>query len=184
MTTTKPLTPQQEKFAQEVVSGKSLSDAYRASYKVGKMTTKTINEAACRLAADSKVSARIKELSQAVAQETVLEAAGILKEIHRLASSDIGRIIDPATGRVLLPHELDADTRAAVASFEIDEYGRIKYKFWDKNSALERASKIRGLFELDNKQKVDPLAALLDGLQGKVLGPVKDEDDDGEFEDE
>lgn len=179
----KPLTPQQEKFAQEVASGKSLSDAYRASYKVGKMTAKTINEAACRLAADYKVNARIKELSQAIAQETVLETAGILKEIHRLATSDIGKIIGE-DGRVLLPHELDPETRAAIASFKIDEYGRIEYKFWDKNSALERASKIKGLFELDNKQKTDPLAELLNGLSGKVLGVAQVDDAQEGNEDE
>lgn len=175
----KPLTGNQEKFAQALASGMNQSDAYRSAYKVDKMTAKSIHELASKLAANAKVASRVKDLVGQIAQETVLETAGILREIHRLAQSDIGRIIDPATSRVLLPHELDEDTRAAIASFKIDEYGRIEYKFWDKNSALERASKIKGLFKEDNKQKSDPLNDLLQSLKGNVLGPVS-EDKHGE----
>ena len=44
-----------------------------------------------------------------------------------------------------------------MASFEIDEYGRIRYKFWDKNVALINAAKILGLFAADNKQQLPVL---------------------------
>ena len=90
-----------------------------------------------------------------------------MHEIKKIAFSDIRNLM--RDGKVLLPEELDADTARAVQSFEIDEYGRIKYKFWDKNAALEKASKILGLYELDNKQKMDPLASLLAGLAGNVI---------------
>jgi len=146
------LTPQQEKFAQEVASGKSLSDAYRSAYKVGKSKTETVNENACRTMADSKVSARVKVLAQKVEQAFVVDTSKLLKEIHRLAHSSIVNIMHP-DGKVKLPHELDPDTAAAVASFKIDEYGRIEYKFWDKNSAQERLAKHKGLFKEDNEQQ-------------------------------
>lgn len=93
----------------------------------------------------------------------------ILEETARMAFSDVSKIIGP-DGKVLLPHELDEATRAAVSSFKIDEYGRIEYKFWDKNSASERLFKHVGLYERDNKQKTDALGDLLSGLSGKVLG--------------
>ncbi|HNL91236.1 MAG TPA: hypothetical protein PKH05_19300, partial [Nitrospira sp.] len=48
---------------------------------------------------------------------------------------------------------LDDATRAAVASFEIDATGRIKYRFWDKNAALEKAAKHLGLYKADNEQR-------------------------------
>lgn len=99
----------------------------------------------------------------------------ILEETARLAFSDVANIIGEG-GKVLLPHELDAATRAAVSSFKIDEYGRIEYKFWDKNSASERLFKHIGLYEKDNAQKTDPLRALLDGLSGNVLGVAKGDD--------
>lgn len=163
------LTPQQEKFAQEVAKGKSLADAYRDSYKAAKMKDETIHVKASELAANGKVSVRIGALRAAAADRAELDAAEITREIRRVAMSDIGGIMHE-DGRVKLPHELDPSTRAAVASFEIDEYGRIKYKFWDKNSALEKAAKIRGLYEEDNKQKTDPLRDLLNSLGGNVLG--------------
>lgn len=59
------LTPQQEHFAQMVASGKSQSDAYRDAYDVKPRTKpSTVWEAASRIAADSKVSARIEELKK------------------------------------------------------------------------------------------------------------------------
>ena len=150
------LTPQQEAFAQEVARGKSLSEAYRACYKAARMKPETLHESASRLAADRKVAARINELQAASAEKAVLDAAVVLEEVRRLATSDIAGIMH-RDGRVKLPHELDPATRAAVASFKIDEYGRIEYKFWDKNAALEKAAKHLGLFEKDNGQKLPPL---------------------------
>lgn len=40
--------------------------------------------------------------------------------------------------------------------------------------ALELVGKINGVFEVDNRQKTDPLLALLEGLSGNVLGVAKD----------
>lgn len=150
------LTPQQEKFAQEVGSGKSLADAYRASYKASKMKAETVHEHASRLMAESKVRARVAQIQAAAADKAGLDAAAILLELKKLAHSDIAGIMTPE-GRVKLPHELDPQTRAAVASFKIDEYGRIEYKFWPKNAAIDMAMKHLGLFEKDNGQKAPPL---------------------------
>lgn len=154
------LTPQQEKFAQEVASGKGRSAAYRSAYKTGKMKPETVNETASRLAADPKIAARVAALAAKAEEHFAVDTAKLLREASRLAFSDIGNIMH-ADGRVKLPHELDAETRAAVASFKIDEYGRIEYKFWDKNAAIERLFKHKGLFEKDNGQKAPPLVGMV-----------------------
>lgn len=165
------LTPQQEAFAMAVASGKSLAEAYRAAYpKSLKWAESTLWPHASRLSGDGKVSARIKALAQKVEERFAIDTEKLLREASRLAHSDIANIMH-ADGRVKLPHELDPETRAAVASFKIDEYGRIEYKFWDKNSAIERLFKHKGLFEQDNKQKTDPLVDVLKTLGGNVLGP-------------
>jgi len=164
------LTPQQEAFAVAVAAGSNLSDAYRAAYKAGRMTAKQINEEACKLAAKPKVTQRIRALQGAAADVAILSAARVLGEIAKLAHSDVSGIMHQ-DGRVKLPHELDDATRAAVASFEIDATGRIKYRFWDKNAALEKAAKHLGLYEKDNHQKTDTLQSLLDSLEWKVIGP-------------
>lgn len=167
------LTTKQEGFAQAVASGLSHADAYRKAYpKSIRWKAESLRVNAAKTGKITSVLLRIQELQARSADAAVLDGAEIMREIRRVATSDIGGIIGP-DGRVLMPNELDAATRAAVASFEIDEYGRVKYKFWDKNSALTNASKIKGLFELDNKQKGltdelsrDDLRALRDRLTG------------------
>lgn len=166
------LTPQQEAFAQAVASGKNLSEAYRTAYpKSQKWADTTLWPHASKLMGNDKVSTRIVSLARKVEEFFAIDTARLLREASRLAHSDIAGIMHP-DGKVKLPHELDADTRAAVASFKIDEYGRIEYKFWDKNSAIERLFKHQGLFKEDNKQKTDALGELILGLSGNVMQPV------------
>lgn len=172
------LTPQQEKFAQGLGAGLSQSEAYRQAFPSSlTWKEKTVWERASVLAKHNKVITRLATLQQMAAEKAGLTGARILEEIQRVAFSDI-RKITKDDGTLLLPHQLDAATAAAVASFEIDQYGGVKYKFWDKNSSLEKLAKHKGLYEQDNKQKVDPLATILAGLAGKVIGVSTNEEDD------
>lgn len=68
------LTPKQEKFVQSLIQGMSQADAYRSAYATKNMSDKTIHEAASRLVADSKVSARLAELRKQTAKETIMSA--------------------------------------------------------------------------------------------------------------
>lgn len=182
------LTPQKEKFAQAMGRGDSQSDAYREAYPSSKKwKPETLYSKASALAADGKVKARVAMLCKKVEEKSVLKAAEVINQLAGLVSSDISGIIHtegPKAGQIKLPNELDASTRAAVASFKIDEAGRIEYKFWDKNSAIEKAMKHLGMYEQDNKQR-NPLSDLLCTLNGRVVGPTaqtavqteKDEDD-------
>ena len=68
------LTPKQEKFVQSLIQGMSQADAYRSAYAAKNMSDKTIHEAASRLVADSKVSARLAELRKQTAKETIMSA--------------------------------------------------------------------------------------------------------------
>jgi phage terminase small subunit len=68
------LTPKQEKFVQGIIEGMSQADAYRNAYSCKKMSDKTIYEAASRLMADSNISARVQELRERVACETIMSA--------------------------------------------------------------------------------------------------------------
>ena len=164
------LTPKQEKFAQEVASGKNQSDAYRIAYPAcHAWKPSSVHEHASALMANSKVRARYEELTKAAAEVALLEVAAVLRQVRDICCSDIAGIMH-ADGRVKLPNELDAATRAAIKSFKIDEYGRIEYHFWDKNAALDKAMKVLGLYREDNKQKSDPLTSLLQRLPGNVFG--------------
>lgn len=165
------LTPRQEHFAQLVSSGEcSQADAYRLAYPTSlKWKAESVHEKASRLAADSKVKARIEPLRRAAADKAGLHAADVIAELKKLAFSDIGNIMWP-DGRVKLPQELDPSTRATIKKFKIDELGRIEYEFWSKDNALDRAFRHLGLYEKDNEQQAGGLIALRNALQGRVIG--------------
>lgn len=184
------LTSQREVFATTLAAGKvNQSEAYRAAFECTRMSDKVVHEEASKLAKDPKVRQRILGIQAAAADRAGLSAEEIMRETRRLALSKPSGIIGWRDGKrvVLMPDELDEATQAAIASFEIDDLGRIKYKFWDKNASLERGAKLLGMFEKDNAQKVDALAALLGTLAGNVVGPVagaavfepKSDDDEG-----
>ncbi len=115
------------------------------------------------------IAAAIQEASDKINQDAGLDATRLRQEIARLAFADPRGILH-SDGRTKMLHELDDDTAAAIASFEIDKDGAIKYKFWDKNSAQERASKILGIFEKDNEQKNSDAAAFLLAINNRIVG--------------
>jgi len=79
------LTPKQEKFAQLVASGMTQADAYRHAYNAENMADSTILSMASLLAADGKVSGRIKALHEAALLKQrrwikALQEAALLKQ--------------------------------------------------------------------------------------------------------
>ena len=94
------LTAKQEKFVRNLVKGMSQREAYKKSYDAENMTDKTIDEEACRLFNDSKISARYHELIERAANASVMTAqerleflteiiTGIQRE-HRVQYTDEG----------------------------------------------------------------------------------------------
>lgn len=173
----KPIRPQQEAFAQEYVkaiaSGQTILQAYRKAYPNQKGSDKVCSVGASRMLDKPHVMARIKELQAAMDKEFAVENKDLLEEGAKLAFADLRRLFHN-DGRLKAPHELDDDTAKAIASFKRTDktvgevtYTTYEYKFWDKNSALERLYKHKGLFEVDNKQK-GPGA--LEELYEKIVG--------------
>lgn len=78
------LTPKQEKFAQSIVEGMSQADAYRSAYSTKRMADKTIWENASRLMADSKVKARVQELRDRIATDSIMTAQERLEWLTEL----------------------------------------------------------------------------------------------------
>lgn len=65
------LTPKQEKFAQEVASGKSQADAYRAAFNCVKSKPETVIQSASRLMADPNISARVGQLKAQLSEKAL-----------------------------------------------------------------------------------------------------------------
>lgn len=170
----------EEAFCVEFAKTGNASASYRAAFPNSKAKPPTINVLASRLLAKDKIQLRIAELRKRAEQFTDMTIERWAKEVTRLATSDIRQIMHP-DGKMKLPHELDEDTAAAVASFKIDIDGTIEYKFWPKAQPLDMMAKHKGAYERDNRQKTDPLVELVKSLGGKVIGPVKvsnDEEDE------
>lgn len=167
------LTEANEIFIAEYVKTGNATEAYRKSRPNSRASKKTQSENACRLLIDSNIAARIEELRAATIAATGMNIERWTKELNRLGTADIRKIMHP-DGRMKLPHELDDDTAAAIASFKIDIDGTIEYKFWPKAQPLDMLGKHIGAYERDNKQKTDPLASLLATLTGNVMGPKKE----------
>lgn len=68
------LTAKQEQFVQNILQGMSQAEAYRAAYPKNKMSDKTVWEAASRLMANSKVTARLEELRRELATPAIMSA--------------------------------------------------------------------------------------------------------------
>ncbi len=105
-----------------------------------------------RLLKKAEVAQEIAKRRTEIIAALELSTERTIKEVSRLAFCDPRKLVGE-DGRMKQLHELDDDTAAAIASVEVDNDGNIKYKFWDKNSAIDKAAKVQGLYEKDNDQK-------------------------------
>lgn len=83
------LTPKQELFAQKYIELGNASEAYRTAYDA-KGTDKTVWEAASRLLADSKVSARVNEWKSYHAARHAVTVDSITTELEEARILAIG----------------------------------------------------------------------------------------------
>ena len=75
------LTPKQEKFAQNVAAGMSLSDAYRASYDASKSNKQTVNQRAHEINGKSEIAARIKQLKEQLSERQLWSREDSIKKL-------------------------------------------------------------------------------------------------------
>lgn len=173
------LTPKQEAFCQAFIETGNASEAYRRAYNASRMKSYVITVKASELLSSGNVAVRVAELRHSLAERCDASNEKVIREVAALAFSDIRKLFND-DGSMKSISELDDVTAAAVSSIEVNEIltpegnsvGFVKkIRLWDKNSAQERLCKHLGLFEQDNKQKVDPIAELLKQIGGSL--PVK-----------
>ena len=172
------LTPAQQEFCRRIVAGEPQHRAYVGAYpKAAAWQKSNVRTQASKLARRPHIRTAVAELQRVKTEAVIVERVRTLKEIARLALFDPRGVVHmdgPNKGRFKTLDELDEHTAAGIASFKIGQDGSIEYKFHSKTAALEQAAKHLGLFERDNEQKKDPLASLLAGLAGNVVGVAKD----------
>ena len=104
------LTPKQEKFVRNLIQGMSQREAYKNSYDAENMTDKSIDEEACRLFKDTKISARYKELQDRLEDATIMTAKERLEYLSEvimgLQGEKIIQVVDGETVEVEIPTSL------------------------------------------------------------------------------
>ena len=163
------LTENQERFCVELAKSGNGSDSYRIAFPNSKAKPSVINVLASKLMAQGKIKVRIAELRASTVKQNDMDLERWAKEVTRLATVDPRKLMHE-DGRIKMPNELDEDTAAAVASFEFDVDGSIKYKFWSKTQALDMAARHQGAYEKDNVQR----GGLFDHLPREVVKQIAD----------
>jgi phage terminase small subunit len=172
------LLPKQTKFiAEYLISGNATQAAINAgysqktAYKIGAENLKKPQIASILAQKQTVIAARQDER---LAKMELTEER-IAREIARIAFFDPRKMFAP-DGRPLSVTELDDDTAAAIGGLDVlEQYegsgedrrlvGLVKkYKISDKNSALDKAAKIRGMYGIDNSQRADPFTAMLHAI--------------------
>ena len=158
------LTIKQEKFCQGLFSRLSQREAYKRAYDCENMTDKTVDEAACRSAADSKIIARIEELTNELKDRNIITIEQVVAEYKKIALADIKDFVSFGTVKT----EIDWDEEEnkpiygykqvveAKPSDEVDgtlinevsigKDGTFKFKLHDKKGALDMIGKHLGMF--------------------------------------
>lgn len=159
------------------------SNATQAAISAG-YSPKTATQQGSRLLTDEKVRLMLSQRQAVLAQKFELTAENVLRSLSQAIHFD-PRKLYRENGSLKDVTELDDDTAAALAGFEVTEefQGRgedresvgftKKVKWLDKNTAREQAMKHLGLYERDNGQRSpfagmsrDMLKAVAQRLQG------------------
>ena len=88
------LTPKQERFIQNIVSGMSQRQAYKEAYNAENMKDETIDSEASILFNDQKISKRYRELIDKLEEETLMTAREKRRMLKEMALDTSNSITD------------------------------------------------------------------------------------------
>lgn len=183
------LTIKQEKFAQGLFSGLSQREAYKKSYDAVNMTDKCIDEEACLLAANPKVSQRIKELEDELKYRNMATKERVLSEYAKIGFADIKDFLAFRTEKTVIDYDDEGkpiygykqvvDTKPSeeidgslINEVAISRDGTFKFKLHDKKAALDMIGKHLGMFT----DKVELTGANGGPVEVSAVANMSDED--------
>ena len=164
MPSVKGLTVKQEKFAQNLFTGMSQREAYKNSYDHQNMSDKCIDEEACKLASNPKVSQRIEELTNDLKERNMVTVEKVIAELAHIAFDDISNYLSYKTVQTVVDHDKETgepiidyktvvelkdsagvDTRS-ISEISTGPNGQFKFKQYSKDDALFKLGKHLGMF--------------------------------------
>ena len=141
-----------ERFCQEYILDSNATGSYRIAYP--KVTTKTAEVSGCNLLRNPRVKGRLAYLQSQLAKRAEKTADDVIRELEKIGFSNIHDYIDKDNAIKDLSG-IPRDKAAAVESVEVteDKKGKkVKFKLYDKKSALVDLGRRHGIFRKDNEQ--------------------------------
>jgi phage terminase small subunit len=160
----KKLTVKQERFAQGLFAGLTQREAYKQAYDCQNMMDKHIDEEACILAANPKVSQRIDQLTEELKYRNMATVEKVLAEYAKIGFADIKDYLEYKTAKTVVDYDVETgnpifDYRQIVDTIDsaqvdgsviqeisISKDGTFKFKLHDKKGALDMIGKHLGMF--------------------------------------
>ena len=148
------MTDKQAAFVREyLIDGNATQAAIRAGY-----AEKSAEVTGSKLLRNAKVSKEIAENRKQLQAVAMVTAERVVKEMARLAFSDIGQLYGEH-GQIVPVRQLPEDIRRAIGSVKVRVTGgdtpeeTIECKLWDKGKALDQLAKHLGLFKESNDDR-------------------------------
>lgn len=166
----KKLTVKQEKFCQAYVKLGDKSAAYREAYSTSQMKPETINRKAFELYNVGKITARIENLQEEIAERNRLSIDDLVQSLSYMVKFDISDLYDQS-GSLRNIHDIPKNARLMIEQLDTLEekggQGEIvgytkKIRTIKKLDAIEKLMKHLGGYERDNKQKTPPAFVIYD----------------------
>jgi hypothetical protein len=138
-----------KRFVDAYVPGLSAAEALRRSGYKGPYP----EVFAYRLLKKPEIRSAVEDRTQHYIQEMGVRAERIIRETLAIATLD-PRKLEDANGKAIPLHKLDPEVAAAIAAVEVENISmdgetgtRYKYKFWDKNKALDKLGQFTKLWD-------------------------------------
>lgn len=166
------LTARQLDFVAEYLIDLNATAAYRRAFQ--KCGYRAARVEASRLLASPNIQREIAAVRRAQMKRTRVTADNVVKELARVAHSDIGNCFDLSADewKLLPPRRIPFAARKAIRAFEVtrtaDGTETIRVVLYDKVAALDKLARHLGLY-----QPLPPLVVLLAALPPQVAETVK-----------
>lgn len=146
------LTPKQEKFVRNLVSGMSQYDAYCKSYNAKNMKRATIDNKAYKLFSKDEIRARYNELISRANEKVELKAEDILKELKAIAFSNGCDYAEIKNNKIIFKdtNKLNSNQVKAISSIKQNQFGK-QVETYDKLKAIEMLVKYTKIFAEEDK---------------------------------
>ena len=151
------LTPKQEKFVRNLVSGMSQREAYRNSYNAKNMKPESMDKKASALFSRVDIRSRYNELIEKANEKVEIKADDILRELKAIAFSNGSDYAQIKNGKLYFKNtdDLSDEKKKAISCIKKTKDSK-SIETYDKLKAIDMLVKYMRLFENGENNTSNP----------------------------